>query len=96
MIRHVVLFSARDPKDLPTIRQGLETLRSIPHARTLSVTPNQKRDTLSSEIDLVVYAEFDGPEELEAFKAHPTYAEAIRIVRPLRDIRVVVDFDAEG
>ena len=44
----------------------------------------------------MVYAEFDGPEELEAFKAHPTYAEAIRIVRPLRDIRIVVDFDAEG
>ena len=94
MIRHIVLFSAQAPEDIPRIRGGLELLKTIPHARLLEVVPNQKRDAISNEIDVVVYAEFDGPHDLDAFKAHPVYAEATRLVRPLRDKRIVVDCDA--
>ncbi|HCQ59986.1 MAG TPA: stress responsive protein, partial [Sulfitobacter sp.] len=31
-IRHVVFFSAKDPKDLPTIVAGLWKLADIPHS----------------------------------------------------------------
>ncbi|MFZ1431284.1 MAG: Dabb family protein [Geminicoccaceae bacterium] len=93
MIRHIVLFSARDPAELPVIRAALARLAAIPHARHLEVEPNAKRDGLSSEIDLVVYGEFDDFAQLELFKAHPIYAEAISIVRPRRDIRIAVDYE---
>jgi hypothetical protein len=35
MIRHIVLFSAKDPAEVETIRAALATLGAIPHARHL-------------------------------------------------------------
>ena len=94
MIRHVVLFSVRDPADLDLVQGALSRLAEIPEARRLEVTRNLKRDGLSAEIDLVVYGEFADLAALDRYKAHPIYAESIRIVRPRREIRIAVDFEA--
>ena len=58
MIRHIVFFSARDPRDIETIRTGLSLLTDIPHADRLEIGENVKTDQLGSEVDLVVYGEF--------------------------------------
>jgi hypothetical protein len=42
----------------------------------------------------VVYAEFADDAALAAYKAHPTYAEATRRVRPLREMRFAADVPA--
>ena len=96
MIRHIVLFSAKNPLDIDTIHQALSKLKAIPHVRYLEVARNAKKDDLSSEIDLVVYAEFEDYGQLERYKAHPLYQESVAIVRPLRDMRVAVDYDTSG
>ena len=93
MIRHIVLFSARDPADLPLIQAALSRLAEIPEARRLEVAPNAKRDGLSAEIDLVVYGEFDDFAALDRYKAHPIYAETVAVVRPRREIRIAVDYE---
>jgi hypothetical protein len=90
VIRHFVFFSAR-PGQLETVFQGLQILESIPHARHIEVRRNEKLDTLSNEIDVVVYAEFDSDAALDAFKAHPLYQESIDRVRPNRELRFVAD-----
>ncbi|MGD9510792.1 MAG: Dabb family protein [Geminicoccaceae bacterium] len=94
MIRHVVLFSVRDPTDLDLVQATLSRLAEIPEARRLEVSRNLKRDGLSAEIDLVVYGEFDDLAALDRYKAHPIYAQSISIVRPRREIRIAVDFEA--
>ena len=94
MIRHVVLFSAREAADIPTIRQALQGLAAIPHASHLEVAPNAGRDQLANETDVVVYAEFVDEAALAAYKAHPTYAAVTAQVRPLRETRIAVDFIA--
>ena len=94
MIRHIVLFSVRDPADLDLVQGALARLAEIPEARRLEVARNLKRDGLSAEIDLVVYGEFATLEALDRYKAHPIYAESISIVRPRREIRIAVDFEA--
>ena len=94
MIRHVVLFSVRDPADLELVQGALARLAEIPDARRLEVARKSKRDGLSAEIALVVYGEFDDFAALERYKAHPLYAETIAIVRPRREIRIAVDFEA--
>lgn len=96
MIRHIVLFSANNPRDIDRIHQALSKLKAIPYARHLEVCRNAKKDDLSREIDLVVYAEFDDYDQLERYKAHPLYDESVALVRPLRDVRIVVDFEAEA
>lgn len=94
MIRHIVLFSAKDQADLATIKAGLELLSGIPGVHHFEVAYNSKRDGLSQEIDVVVYGEFDSYDALDTYKAHPLYQESISVVRPLRDQRIAVDFEA--
>lgn len=91
-IRHIVLFRARRREDVPAILEGLSVLKQIPHASKLEVVANGKMDQLENEIDVVVYGEFASREAFDLYKAHPLYRESIRVVRPLRDTRVAVDY----
>jgi hypothetical protein len=94
MIRHIVMFSAKDPAEIDTIQAALARLARIPDASRLEVARNARRDGLSSEIDLVVYGEFEDWAALDRYKAHPLYAEAIAVVRPRRELRFAVDYEA--
>ena len=92
MIKHIVAFTAKNADDVPIIQDALEKMGSIPTVRLWEVAQNAKRDSLSTEIDVVIYSEFETWSDLEAFQAHPDYQQAIDVVRPLRDQRVVVDY----
>jgi hypothetical protein len=92
IIRHVVFFSAKDRADVPAIVAGLELLSGIGHSSTFEVRQNRKCDALSSEVDVIVYAEFESEQALAAYKADPLYEASIRAVRPLRDMRIAADF----
>ncbi|NBO19088.1 MAG: Dabb family protein [Proteobacteria bacterium] len=94
MIRHIVFFSAKDAQDIARMEQGLSLLAQIPECLHFEVSRNSKRDGLSQEIDLVVYAEFADYEALARYKQHANYQESIRLVRPLRELRLAVDFEA--
>lgn len=93
MIRHLVLFSARDADDLGTIRTTLRTLADIPSVRAFELGENRRHDEHSGEIDLVLHAVFDDEAGLAAYKADPIYRHSVETVRPLREIRVAVDYD---
>ncbi len=95
MIRHIVFFTAKSPANVESIRQGLSLLTRIPHARHLEIAVNRKSDPMSKEVDVVVYGEFEDDAALAAYTAHELYAEAIRRVRPLRELRFAADFDVE-
>ena len=96
MIRHIVFFSARDPKDIAKVRAGLSLLTEIPYALRLEIGENVKTDQLGTDVDLVVYGEFENAEALAAYKAHPLYQRSIELVRPLREIRMAADYDVSG
>ena len=90
-LRHIVFFSARNKADIPRIVEGLSLLGRIPHSAHFEVRRNTQSDALSSEVDVVVYAEFDSAEAMAAYKADPIYQQSIDIVRPLRDLRIAAD-----
>jgi hypothetical protein len=94
MIRHIVLFTAKDKAHIDQIVEGLSVLSTIPHARRLEVARNRKTDQLGNDVDVVVYGEFDNETELAAYKAHDLYQESIRRVRPLRELRFAADYNA--
>ncbi|MFC7700901.1 Dabb family protein [Bradyrhizobium sp. GCM10028915] len=93
MIRHIVLFTAKDRVHIDQIVEGLSVLTTIPHARRLEVARNRKSDQLGNDVDVVVYGEFDNETELAAYKAHDLYQESIRRVRPLRELRFAADYN---
>lgn len=78
--------------DVRRIVDGLSLLKNIPHALVFEVVQNRRVDTLSGEVDVVVYAEFADDAALQAYKTHPIYQQAIDIVRPLRELRIAADF----
>lgn len=94
MIRHIVMFSAKKPEDIDAVYNGLKMLETIEGDWTLTITKNQKLDQIGNDIDVVVYGEFPSEQALATYKAHPTYDECIKIVRPLRDKRIAVDVPA--
>lgn len=96
MIRHIVLFTAKDKTDIDQIVDGLLVLTRIPHARRLEVARNRKSDQLGNDIDVVVYGEFNSETDLAAYKAHDLYQESIRRVRPLRELRFAADYNASA
>jgi hypothetical protein len=95
LIRHIVFFTARSNDTVDAICTGLELLATIPHSLHFEVTRNSKVDQISNEVDVVVYGEFADEGALMAYKAHPTYAEATRLVRPLRELRLSADVPAK-
>lgn len=93
MIRHIVLFTAKHKPDIDHIIDGLSIFSAIPYASRIEIARNRKTDQLSNDIDVVVYGEFDNEAALAAYKAHQLYQEAIRRVRPLRELRFAADYD---
>ncbi|GJL81338.1 MAG: stress responsive protein [marine bacterium B5-7] len=90
MIRHIVFFSAATEYIDPIVTD-LSALANIPHADHFEVRKSLKIDALSSEVDVVVYAEFASEAALHEFKQHPIYSEAVRRVRPYRQLRMAAD-----
>jgi hypothetical protein len=95
MIRHIVFFSAKSPEKAVKIRDGLKMLAGIPHVAKFEVALNRKTDPLSSGVDVVVYAEFADDAALSAYRAHPLYAKCVSVVKPLRDMRLSADIEAD-
>jgi quinol monooxygenase YgiN len=95
VIRHVVFFSVPIAADRQAVEDGLKLLEANPHALTLTVRANRKGDLWSNEVDFVVYGEFADEAALEAYRAHPTYAQSIEAVRAKRGLRIAADFFAD-
>lgn len=97
MIRHLAFFTARDPADLPRMRATFATLATIPGVRGFEIGENRHvDDRTDGRVDLVVHALFDDEAALAAYTAHPTYLASIEVVRPLRELRLAVDYEVEG
>ena len=68
--------------------------RQNPRIDAFEVALNSKVYPWSSEIEVVVYAEFPDEAARAAFTAHPIYAETTERVRPMRELRFSADFKA--
>lgn len=95
MIRHIVFFTAT-PDNVDEVRAGLSLLTANPHASVLEIGTNVKTDQLGTDIDLVVYGEFEDEAALAAYKAHPIYQQSIDAVRPIREVRIAADYDSDA
>jgi hypothetical protein len=95
MIRHIVFFTLKDPHETAEIIGHLRRLGTIPGSQAFEVAQNCRADLFGNDIDIVVYAEFPDLEALHAYKAHPTYQDVTRTVRPRRDLRYAADILAQ-
>ena len=94
MIRHIVLFSAKQHVTTQQIIDGLMMLEDIGEHRHFEVKPNLKRDSVDNEVDVVFYSEFEDEAALNRFVNHPTYQQCIDVVKPNRELRYCVDIES--
>ncbi|TNM65650.1 Dabb family protein [Aliirhizobium smilacinae] len=94
MIRHIVFFTAK-PENLEEVRAGLSMLTANPHASLLEIGTNVKTDQWGTDVDFVVYGEFEDEAALAAYKAHPIYHKSTETVRPIREVRIAADYDSD-
>jgi quinol monooxygenase YgiN len=94
MIRHIVFFTAK-AENLEEVRAGLSLLTANPHASLLEIGTNVKTDQWGTDVDFVVYGEFEDEAALAAYKAHPIYTLSTETVRPIREIRIAADYDSD-
>jgi hypothetical protein len=88
MIRHIVFFTLKDPREAPDIIGDLKRLGAIPGSTLFEVTHNRKADLFGNEIDIVDIA------ALHAYKKHPIYMDVTNTVRPRRELRFAADVEA--
>lgn len=93
MIRHIVFFTLKDPREAAEIISHLKRLGTIPGSTLFEVSRNRKADLFGNETDIVVYAEFPDIAALHAYKQHPTYMDVTNTVRPRRELRFAADVD---
>lgn len=90
-----MFFTAKKKEDKERIYDGLLLLTKIPDCLHIEIAVNTRHDPASQQTpDYIVYGEFESDQQLSLFKSHELYKEAIRIVRPLRDMRIAADFDS--
>lgn len=94
VIRHIVFFTVPE-ENRDAVRKGLSGLTAIPHALTLEIGENVKKDQWGNSVDFIVYGEFENETALAAYKADPAYDLSTRTVKPLRETRVAADFNSD-
>jgi len=92
MVKHIVMWKLRDKADAVDIKARLEALAGkIPGLLNIEVGI----DFLESEqsADVVLYAELDSREALEAYQSHPEHQAVVPLVKAAAIARTVVDYE---
>ncbi len=95
MLRHVVMmkFNGKEPLETisVTVKEKLEALTaSIPELKNMEVGLNV--NTKPSAHDLVLIADFDDEEGLNAYRVHPEHVKILEIMKETVEKTAVVDY----
>jgi hypothetical protein len=98
MIKHIVMWKlsagdrAQRDKDAAQMKAALESMKArIPEIIHLEAGINFNPADVA--FDVVLYTEFNSRESLEIYATHPEHEKVKKIIGPLRETRVVVDYE---
>jgi hypothetical protein len=98
MIKHVVMWKCRAndeaqvKEDALAMKKALESMKAlIPEIRALEVGLNF--NVSDAAYDVLLYTEFESRNDLAIYAAHPEHEKVKAIIGPLREKRVVVDYE---
>jgi len=92
MMKHIVMWTLRDKSDAAAIKARLDALGGkIPGLLSIEVGI----DVLESEqsADLVLIADLEDRQALEAYQNHPAHQAVIPLVKAAAITRTVIDYD---
>jgi len=92
MIRHVVVFKAKENAPLEEFKKRIEALKSvIPQIKHIEVGIDIRYDKNPS--DFCVITEVENIDDLDIYAKHPKHLEVIDFLKPYILERKVVDYN---
>jgi quinol monooxygenase YgiN len=90
MIRHIVMWTLKNPADAPQFKAQLDTcIDLVPGMRRFEVAT--RTPELDANCDVVLYSEFESVASLAAYQKHPHHQKISTGLSALRDTRSVLD-----
>lgn len=95
MIRHIVMWTLKNPGDAAHFKAQLDTCSGlVPGMQRFEVAI--RTPALEANCDVVLYSEFTDAAALAAYQNHPHHQRISTGLGPLRTTRSVLDHDLEG
>ncbi len=91
MIKHIVLFTLKDPANAPKVKALLDSCKDIvPGIREFEV--GIKTEGLEATADVVLVSTFEDAAALAAYQPHPHHQGVVTQIREMASGRQVLDY----
>ncbi|MFZ2297339.1 Dabb family protein [Aquabacterium sp.] len=91
MIKHIVLFTLKDPANAPKVKALLDSCKDIvPGIREFEV--GIKTEGLEATADVVLVSTFEDAAGLAAYQPHPHHQGVVAQIREMASGRQVLDY----
>ena len=91
MIKHIVLFTLKDPANAPQVKALLDSCKGIvPGIREFEV--GIKTEGLEATADVVLVSTFEDAAALAAYQPHPHHQGVVAQIREMASGRQVLDY----
>lgn len=93
MIKHIVMWTLKDPADAPKMKTLLESCRAVVPG-IVAFEVGTRTVGLEASADVVLYSAFEDQAALAAYQQHPHHLDVAAQIGPLRQTRTVLDYEA--
>ncbi len=91
MLRHIVLFTLKDPQDAPQVKALLDSCKDlVPGIREFDV--GIRTEGLEATADVVLVSTFEDAAALAAYQPHPHHQHVVAQIRQMASGRQVLDY----
>lgn len=95
MIRHLVMWTMKDPADAPRFKAELDScIDLVPGMMRFDVA--LRREGLEANVDVLLDSTFTDAAALDAYQRHPHHQAVSARIGPLRATRHVLDYEIES
>lgn len=95
MIRHVVMWSLKDPAEAPRFKQLLDGCKDLVPGM-LEFEVGIRTPGLEANADVILVSTFADAAALDAYQRHPQHQAVGAQLGPLRETRSVLDYQIPG
>ncbi|HEV7913388.1 MAG TPA: Dabb family protein [Albitalea sp.] len=95
MIRHVVIWTLRQPADAPQFKALLDSCSGLVPGM-LEFEVGIRSAELEANADVVLVSTFADPAALDAYQHHPHHQAVSAQLGPMRLARTVLDYPTQG
>lgn len=92
MIKHIVIWTLKNPADAPEMKALLESCKAVVPG-IVAFEVGIRSDALEANADVVLYSAFEDRAALAAYQQHPHHVAVGARIAHMRQTRTVLDYE---